>query len=307
MQDDRYFVMALFELILIHLLGVASLFSFAAGMTSATIVTGISYVILLALILFYFMNGRFAQRIREHTIIEGQSAVPFLLLVSLLFYILCMGIGANAATMLEAYMNGELEELLNSLSLGPAFSVINALLNFFIFFIGALTYVVLATGRGTKESLEILNFRITKLSALYFLAGVPAALAFSYGLDYLTVSLQGLLGFQLGENAVAIGQVQGMNIPLAFMMAALTALGEELFFRGFLQNRGGVLFTSVIFTLSHISYGSAYEIVAAFLFSLIMGYAVRRTKDLGFSVGMHFTNNFAVAIMVNYFPHLAGI
>jgi membrane protease YdiL (CAAX protease family) len=183
----------------------------------------------------------------------------------------------------------------------------NALLNFFVFFLGPLAYVVLATGKGTRDGLEILNLRVAKRSALYFLAGALAALAFSYGLDYLIVFLQDLFGFQLGENVIAIAQVQGMSIPLAFLMAALTALGEELFFRGFLQNRGGILFTSVIFTLSHIVYSSIYEIVAAVLFSLIMGYAVKRTKDLGFAVGMHFTNNFFVAIIVNYFPHLAGI
>ncbi len=309
MDDDSFYLLiAIVDLIIIHGLGGSTLLSATiTGMTATLAVLGISYLILLAILLLYILDNGIAEKMRARTIIENNSITSFLLLISLIFFILCIGIGGNAATIFDLSQNSSLEEIFGSISLGPANLIGQSLMTFFIFFFGPLAYVALAKGYGAKKSFEILKLKITRRSILYFLAGIPAVILLNGALEYLLLFLQDLFGFQLAENVVAIGLVQGMNVPMAFIMAALTAFGEELFFRGFMQNRAGIWLTTIVFTLSHISYGNLYEIIAVFVFSLIMGYGVKKTKDLGFSIGMHFTNNFATAIIINYFPHLAGI
>lgn len=308
MDDDYFLLIAIVELIIIHGLGGSTLLSAAiTGMAATIAVLGISYLILLVLLLLYILDKDIAEKLRAKTMIEDNSITSFFLLLSLIFFIFCIGIGGNAATLYDLSQNSSLRDLLGSVSMGPANLMGQSLMMFFIFFFGPLAYVALAKGYGIKQSLNTLKLKISRRSALYFLAGIPAVILLNGALEYLLLFLQDLFGFQLAENVVAIGLVQGMNVPMAFTMAALTAFGEELFFRGFMQNRAGVWITTIVFTLSHISYGNLYEIIAVFVFSLIMGYGVKKTEDLGFSIGMHFTNNFATAIIINYFPHLVGI
>jgi membrane protease YdiL (CAAX protease family) len=65
---------------------------------------------------------------------------------------------------------------------------------------------------------------------------------------------------------------------LTIIVAAMTV--EEAFFRGFMQPRVGLLVSSVLFTLSHFSYGMPFMIVGVFTISLIIGRAFERTGDL---------------------------
>ena len=302
-----YFAIAIIELVLIHSLGSMTLMSAAiTGMTTTLLTLGISYAILLILILLYLTNKKASDRIKEGTLIDKNPTASFLLLVSLIFFILCIGIGGNTATLIDLSHSSGLNNLFSSVSIDSAMILGQTFMTFFIFFFGPLAYIALATGQGTRESMETMKLKFTKRSFLYFLAGVPALLALNGAVNYALYFLQELFNFQLAENVVAIEMSQGMSVAVAFVMSALTAFGEELFFRGFMQNRAGVLLTTIIFTASHISYGNLGEIILVFVFSLVMGYSVKKTKDLGFAIGMHFTNNFATIILINYFPHLLG-
>ncbi|MFI5395941.1 MAG: CPBP family intramembrane glutamic endopeptidase [Candidatus Binatia bacterium] len=55
---------------------------------------------------------------------------------------------------------------------------------------------------------------------------------------------------------------------------------EEAFFRGFLQPRFGLLVSSILFALSHFSYGLPFMIVGVFTISLIIGRTFERERDL---------------------------
>lgn len=65
---------------------------------------------------------------------------------------------------------------------------------------------------------------------------------------------------------------------LVIVAAAMTV--EEAFFRGFLQTRFGLILSSVLFALSHFSYGLPFMIVGVFTISLIIGWTFERTGDL---------------------------
>ena len=71
-------------------------------------------------------------------------------------------------------------------------------------------------------------------------------------------------------------------MPIAYkliiVIVAMTV--EEAFFRGFLQARFGLVVSSVLFALSHFSYGLPFMIVGVFTISLVIGRAFQRSGDL---------------------------
>jgi membrane protease YdiL (CAAX protease family) len=69
-----------------------------------------------------------------------------------------------------------------------------------------------------------------------------------------------------------------ISSKLIIVVAAMTV--EEAFFRGFLQPRVGLFLSSVMFALSHFSYGLPFMIVGVFTISLIIGRAFARSGDL---------------------------
>ncbi|PIU81970.1 hypothetical protein COS70_02315 [Candidatus Micrarchaeota archaeon CG06_land_8_20_14_3_00_50_6] len=110
-----------------------------------------------------------------------------------------------------------------------------------------------------------------------------------------------LLLNQFGLNDLAnITAVLG-RIPLYLILvpALTTAFAEEIFFRGFLLRRFGILASSVLFMFSHVAYGSLTELAVAFLAGLIFCAYVKRTRDLTAPIIVHFAVN-AASIAVNY-------
>jgi membrane protease YdiL (CAAX protease family) len=65
---------------------------------------------------------------------------------------------------------------------------------------------------------------------------------------------------------------------LIIVVVAMTV--EEAFFRGFLQPRLGLAVSSVLFALSHFSYGLPFMIVGVFTISVVIGRTFERTGDL---------------------------
>ena len=73
-----------------------------------------------------------------------------------------------------------------------------------------------------------------------------------------------------------------VELPLVYrliiVVVAMTV--EEAFFRGFLQPRVGLVVSSVMFALSHFSYGLPFMIVGVFTISLVIGRTFERSGDL---------------------------
>ncbi|HVO27643.1 MAG TPA: type II CAAX endopeptidase family protein [Candidatus Margulisiibacteriota bacterium] len=73
-----------------------------------------------------------------------------------------------------------------------------------------------------------------------------------------------------------------VELPLVYrlIIVAVAMTVEEAFFRGFLQPRFGLVVSSIMFALSHFSYGLPFMIVGVFTISLVIGRTFQRSGDL---------------------------
>jgi membrane protease YdiL (CAAX protease family) len=73
-----------------------------------------------------------------------------------------------------------------------------------------------------------------------------------------------------------------VELPITYrlIIVGVAMTVEEAFFRGFLQPRVGLWGSSVMFALSHFSYGLPFMIVGVFTISLVIGRTFARTGDL---------------------------
>lgn len=91
-----------------------------------------------------------------------------------------------------------------------------------------------------------------------------------------------------------LSQVFGISIPstnvnqllagtplfFLFFGVFITPFNEEIFFRGFLVPRFGVVSPALLFSLLHLGYGSSTEFAGALLFGLLAGHYFKKTKSL---------------------------
>lgn len=77
--------------------------------------------------------------------------------------------------------------------------------------------------------------------------------------------------------------------PLYLRIALCLSAGfvEELFFRGFLQPRMGILASSALFVLAHLSYGQPLMLVGIAALSLIYGVLVRWRQSIWAAIAAH--------------------
>lgn len=73
--------------------------------------------------------------------------------------------------------------------------------------------------------------------------------------------------------------VSGLPLYLLIMAFTLGPLSEELLFRAFLVPRVGVLASTLLFTFTHMAYGSVAELVGAFALGIVLAIAYSRLKD----------------------------
>lgn len=80
--------------------------------------------------------------------------------------------------------------------------------------------------------------------------------------------------------------------PLVLFVAAVSAVSEELYFRAFLMPRIGLVASSVLFGLVHVTYGTWLQVIAPMLLGVVFGVLVMRTGTLLAPIAAHFTWNF---------------
>ncbi len=68
--------------------------------------------------------------------------------------------------------------------------------------------------------------------------------------------------------------VSSLSTPAIIVAVTLGPFAEEVFFRGFLQKYAGVVVTALLFALLHYSFGSATEMIGAFIAGIVLGYWV---------------------------------
>lgn len=111
---------------------------------------------------------------------------------------------------------------------------------------------------------------------------------------------------RLTEAFLNVESVWGLAANL-LVMALIAAVGEELIFRGVLQNfvrevsghrHFAVIFVALVFSAIH---GQFYGFIARFVLGLVLGYAYLFTGNLWVSILIHFANN-AFAVIFSWKP-----
>ncbi len=116
-------------------------------------------------------------------------------------------------------------------------------------------------------------------------------------LIFIEANLLSLVHFaDSAKVATALGKQNLFGLAVVVFLAPVA---EELFFRGFLQKRFGVILASLIFAALHYGFGSVLEIVAALTFALVAGDYVRKNKLLLPAIVAHLLfNAYGVAVVL---------
>ncbi len=127
------------------------------------------------------------------------------------------------------------------------------------------------------------------------LAGVVAAFAAAFIGGVLTTNLQPDAVPGLEESMQAM--LAGVTNPfVAIVLAVSTGVGEEVFFRGAIQPRMGIVLTAVLFTFLHAQYGFTWILLGLFLVGLIFGWLAKRYGTMA-AVVAHVVYNLATVIL----------
>lgn len=161
--------------------------------------------------------------------------------------------------------------------------------NLIILTLPPLLYVAFVHGGGPTVALRRLGLHgegATRATVV----GLAAAFAVFLLLALVsTILLRSGIPEPQNERALAIAK--SVTVLGAVGLAAGAALSEEIFFRGFLQPRTGLLLQAAIFSLAHLSYVSLSQLIVVFLLGLLFGILYRRTGNLMAPIAAHFLFN----------------
>ncbi|MBA4495939.1 CPBP family intramembrane glutamic endopeptidase [Paenactinomyces guangxiensis] len=136
------------------------------------------------------------------------------------------------------------------------------------------TAIQLLIGFGSGIALVIVVLIIQWIAALIGVAGDPHV-------EELTEKMLGSL-FN--------------SVPGILTLGLAAALGEEIIFRGALQPRFGIIFTSLLFAMVHANYGFSLSTLVVLLLGLCLGF-VRKRLNTVVSMVIHATYNITWGVL----------
>ncbi|MCI0504080.1 CPBP family intramembrane metalloprotease [Candidatus Micrarchaeota archaeon] len=130
--------------------------------------------------------------------------------------------------------------------------------------------------------------------------GVPGRLRNGIFYGFMTLSAIFLVLFALGIFAILLGfndqqKVDDKINSLPALLLVFAVVGapvtEELFFRGFLAQRYGILLSAAFFGLMHFAYGSTVEVLGAFVIGIVLAASFKLTKSVTPCIIAHMVYN----------------
>jgi membrane protease YdiL (CAAX protease family) len=114
------------------------------------------------------------------------------------------------------------------------------------------------------------------------LLGVGAWVAVLLALMVIAGALWALGGEDAMPKAppALIPLIAGLPFGVRLLVSLSAGVVEESFFRGFLQPRVGILFSTGFFVLAHLSYGQPFMLIGIALLSLIYAFLVRWRQNV---------------------------
>lgn len=179
----------------------------------------------------------------------------------------------------------------------PSILLVSLLLNLLVMAGSVLLATKALYGGGLRRLLHHLYLRRSNAS-MSVVVGVAAALLFLLALGATLAAVQ-QLGYDV-ESELSTAIADAMTPVLLFVVPALSAFSEELFFRGFIQMRlaswqGQALaipVSAVLFGLAHLAYRHPVQVFAPFAFGVVLGLLMMRYRNVAAPIAAHFTFNF---------------
>ncbi len=180
----------------------------------------------------------------------------------------------------------------------PALSALPMKIPWFTFLVLALPFALLWL-EGKRKPREFARALSLDVAPVQSLRG--AAVLFAKMFVLLVALSLALNALNANDSRRVIEVVRSQSPALLFVAVAVAPFAEELFFRGYLQKRVGVILASVLFAVLHYSYGSVSEIIAAFFLSVVIGAEFRKRNDLNACVLAHAAfNAMTIAIALHF-------
>ena len=180
----------------------------------------------------------------------------------------------------------------NNILTGPNLEANSSIALSFLFPSVAISYLLMK-GKTLKDIFGGLGLTKDKLSLYIVAIGIGvffAVLLFDVAVSLFSVATN----IQLPTNVQMV--LAGTPIYFLIFTFLIAPINEEIFFRGFLVPRIGIILSAIIFAVLHLSYLSVSEFAAAFFFGLIAGYVYKKTKSLYPSIVAHMLVNFVTIV-----------
>lgn len=151
-------------------------------------------------------------------------------------------------------------------------------------------YMIVVNEKSYKKTLGLYREDLLKNVFLGIVVGV--FILFAVGIvNYVLIQL-----FGLSQENMLLNQIARLGPLFALFVSFLAGFSEEIFFRGFLQKKLGILITSFLFAITHTGYGILIQITGPFVFGLIIGYAYKKSENLVVAITAHTTLNLIVIL-----------
>lgn len=155
------------------------------------------------------------------------------------------------------------------------------------FLIGPVVYLLLV--RPSRPVASLLRLKFGFRTVLHGILGVGAGFA-GVGIIYLLrEGLKYYFGLVEGasELSESIAVIIRENSELLLLLPILAGFAEEVFFRGLLQPRIGLVASNALFALAHVSYSTVIQVVGTFFLGFLFGWLFYTTRSLWTPIVAH--------------------
>jgi membrane protease YdiL (CAAX protease family) len=154
----------------------------------------------------------------------------------------------------------------------------------FLFSTGALAYVIYRGARLKRlpKMFGLSRDKLTWNAAGYGIALALVIIAFELGLAIFSI----VTNTTIPSTNV---QILFSGTPLSFLLFSIfiSPINEELFFRGLLVPRIGIILSTLVFALGHLGYGSWTELAGVLVYGLAAAYLYKKRGSLYSTVLAH--------------------
>lgn len=260
-------------------------------------IAGLSARLALAAVLLALARwpAQAARVVRAPFLATPQGLAAAALAAGALYFVFGLGTVVETARLVEEVQAGtpaaDLPGTINRADL-----LFSLALNMLIFTVPALLWASWAEGRPGPGAFAWLGLRREGLawSAGWSLIAVLVV--------FWLLVLFGLVSRLLGQGEVANPRAEAiaasLDVPSALLVAIMTGIGEEVFFRGLLQRKVGNVPQALLFGLAHLNYLQFLEVGVTALLGYGFGRAVQKTGNLWGPVLGHAAFNAASLLLI---------